>query len=144
MANQRNQIPKFETLDPKTQYAFTYAPSDRQQFWGEPNRFELFKGKISTWFMSVLKTTTIKVRIELSPSGRLHLHGYITILDKMDFYLYLIPKLSDYGTIAIKPITDPFDWEAYCNKQNIDEWLYLPIVHKPLPKRKIKKDEVIP
>lgn len=136
MSNQRNQIPKFEELKQHTTYAFTYAPSDKQQFWGETERLQMFKSKISYWFMSTLKQSHIKVRIELSPHGRLHLHGYITIENKMDFYLYTIPKLQDYGNIVIKPITSPDEWEKYCCKQDIDDWLYLPIVHKPIKKPK--------
>lgn len=134
-----NEIPKYEDLQQGTLYAFTYAPSDRQQFWEELDRFELFKKKIGTFFMSILGKTYIKFRIELSPHGRLHLHGYMTIDDKMSFYLYTIPKIEEFGQIHLKPINDPIKWDAYCIKQNLEQdWHYLPIVHKPLKPKKMK------
>lgn len=138
MTNHRNEIIKYETMVVQTEYAFTYSPSDTQQFWGEIDRYQLFKTKMCTFFMSILGTSTLRIRIEVSPNGRLHLHGFIKIHNKMEFYLHTIPKISKYGTLCIKEPESPEGWTTYCEKQHIDEWIYLPIVTKPLKGNRAK------
>jgi len=137
MSKPRNEVVKYECLATDTMYAFTYSPADNHQFWGECDRYQQFKAKMNTFFMSILKVSSIQFRYEVSPHGRLHLHGYIKGYHKMDFFLFEIPKIEDYGTLVIKEITEPEKWVEYCTKQHLppDDWYYLPIVHKPLTKR---------
>jgi len=131
---QKNQMMKYEEVINGTTYALTYAPSDRFQYWNNhTDRWKAFEIGIRTYMLSILGTTRIKYRIELSPSGRLHLHGYITVLDKMEFYLYTISKLEEHGTIVIKEIKDDVVWQEYCEKQNTSsDYHYVPPVFKSL------------
>jgi len=137
----KNVVPKFEDAQVNTPYAFTYGPSDQQQFWDDPDRFNKFKTKMLTFFMSTIgNKCNIKARIEVSPHGRLHLHGYITIVNKMEFYLFIVPKVETYGTLHITNITTE-DWDIYCTKQNIDDWLYIPVLAKPLNAKRKKSNK---
>lgn len=132
----QNCVPKYEEMDTEEEYAFTYAPSDIYQFWDKPERFDCFKQKMRTFLTTrVNSSLRLRYRHEISPHGRLHLHGYIQIPHKLNFYLYTVPLLEEWGTLCIKPITTYVDWDNYCLKQDIDpQWEYLPIVTKPLAK----------
>lgn len=134
----RNQSMKYEDVTPNSTFAFTFAPSDLNQFTDSPDRYKSFMMWVRTYFLKELKGAYIKVMPELSSLGRLHLHGFITILNPMDFYLYTIPELIQSGTIVIKAITDQSEWEKYCQKQRIEEeYVYVPPVYKPL--KNVKK-----
>lgn len=140
MQHSKYICPKKETVSANDTFAFNFAPDDSKQFWDSPDRFTLFQTWIPTYFTSALKGASIKVMIEVSPLGRLHLHGYITISNPMDFYLFTVRNLERYGTFVIKPIADEEIWQKYCTKQELlKEYIYAPIVAKPLNVQKKKR-----
>lgn len=58
-----------------------------------------------------------KLKMEVSPTGRLHWHGYIIVSDVRKFYIYDVPVLMRHMSICMKRITDQQKWELYCQKQ---------------------------
>lgn len=137
MTTQRNENIKYEDMETNKAYAFTFAPSDKIQFWDDPDRFNKFKQRIITSFTSLFSAKgKVMVTIEVSPHGRLHLHGYLTIADKMHHYLYIVPQLEEYGTICIKQLTSDKEWNEYCTKQKLTEYIYIPLYTKPISKKK--------
>lgn len=135
---ERNVVPKYEEIEPDNAYAFTFGPSDQLQFWSEEDRFEKFKTKMRN-FLLPYTSFTYQYTIEISPHGRLHTHGVIKFKNKMDFYLYSVSKLETYGTVCIKQLTPDDKWAEYCTKQNLTEWIYHPIVNKPLKLKASKR-----
>lgn len=55
---------------------------------------------------------------EYSPIGRLHYHGYITIMDKYGFYSKDIHMIKKYGSFELDTIEHPNKWIKYCEKNN--------------------------
>lgn len=53
---------------------------------------------------------------EYSPIGRLHYHGYITIMDKYGFYSNDIHMIKKYGSFELDSIAHPDKWMTYCTK----------------------------
>lgn len=141
----KNLVMSYETVTPNSTFAFTFAPDDSHQHWKSPDRMKSFLLDMRTYFLKTLKGAYIKVMPEVSPLGRLHLHGFITIYAPLDFYLNTIHEIIDEGTVVIKPITEQDDWETYCQKQRLeDDYIYVPPVYKPLKKqnKKPKKKEI--
>lgn len=141
----KHSVPSYETVQKDSTFAFTFAPDDTFQHWKSPDRLLSFMKHMKTFFFQTLKGAYIKVLPEVSSLGRLHLHGYITIFNPMDFYLSTIHELVDHATIHIKPLSDLTIWETYCQKQHLDEeYTYVPPVYKPLKKlsKKPKKKEL--
>lgn len=112
----KHVIPDFEDLKPNTKYAFTFNPSDKYQSFKSLNRLIDFYKQLDNIF--VYKNFSSKeLYIELSPKGRLHLHGLIEVESVINFYLYEVPSLIRKGTLHINKIESHEKWHEYCSKQ---------------------------
>lgn len=66
----------------------------------------------------------IKYCVELSPQGRFHIHGWLTIKDLLGFYIHMLPRLNTMQGVLSTNITDMDTksqyktWDDYCTKQN--------------------------
>lgn len=120
MIRNKYEIVKPEDVRVNTRYTFSFNPEEQpkpQRFynitltlfssWSEKN-IELFKS---------MKYAKIETYMEISKNSRLHYHGYIKILDIVNFYFFEVPKLKHYGTFEIDFISDPMTWDLYCKKQ---------------------------
>lgn len=109
----KNEIPKFETVAPYDMLAFTVNPEP--QYFGDLERLQ----KVIYYMKKLLASPNYeyKLYIEISPKGRIHGHGWITIVDPIKFYLFDIEKLIKHSTICIKPIDNDEKWTDYCTKQ---------------------------
>lgn len=116
----------YEDIKEKTTYALTWNPvweEDRRQL--SVSKIDQFKCYLIAHF-SKLKYSLIKVNIEFSPTGRLHIHGTITIVDKLMFYQEDLPLFTEYNT-CMKTLDDNKtdkekkykDWNEYISKQNL-------------------------
>ncbi|AXH77558.1 MAG: putative replicase-associated protein [Cressdnaviricota sp.] len=116
----RNDIPSYEDMLIGVRYAITINPCDKMQKFRDPLRLTSFLNEISKLLYHNNKIYRYTLYPELSPKGRLHYHGYITILDIDTFYLYSIPNLLKMSTIVIKPIKEESKemWQNYCIKQS--------------------------
>lgn len=106
-----------EQIKIKTKYAITINPSDDYQYWNKEDRVNLFK---TYWQNSINKMSAeIHMILEISKTGRLHWHGYITFHTKqniLDFYVDYMHDLMSRSMVLIKNIEDEEGWEAYLTK----------------------------
>lgn len=98
-----------------TEYAFTFNPSFTP--YGSGNRIHLstYYNELVDVFKS-LKYCQIRLYHEISSKGKFHLHGYIKIIDVMDFYILDLPILRKEGTYEIDVINDDDVWKKYVLK----------------------------
>lgn len=107
----KNQIPNLEHLVAGEQYALNFNPAFTDDIESSYNR-------ICRIFDELPPYAKFAIHFELSPTGRLHVHGYITPIDIAKFYCILIPYLTAVGTVVISRIIDDgYEWEVYINKQ---------------------------
>ena len=121
----RNLNIKYEDMKNDHTYSITLNPENAYQFWDLPDRIETFKKHhINNLKKSSLKDRinifVLDIRLEFSPAGRLHFHGYIKILNKLKFYEYTLNKLTEQYQYEIDTIADHEVWETYINKQELD------------------------
>lgn len=67
-------------------------------------------------FFRSLKYCNIMCYTEISSGGRLHMHGWIMILDPVRFYLSTIRHIRENGTYEIDVINDNVVWTSYVFK----------------------------
>lgn len=122
----KNIVPKLEDVRPGSIWAFTIAP-ETQYLHPVPDVERL--EKMRRWLKNRLAISSIsyKIYIELSPSGRIHGHGWLWIENPVAFVLFDIPTLLKENTLCIKPIDDPDKWLEYCTKQSHMMYLHDPL-----------------
>lgn len=54
---------------------------------------------------------------EVSPKGRVHFHGLLSIDNVINFYLFDLQKLMGFGSLKIATIADSEVWRIYMYKQ---------------------------
>lgn len=112
----RNEFPSLEKLRCGITCAFTVNPE--HQYFDFPDR--LFMVLEDTQKALATEYAYYKFYTELSPTGRIHYHGWITIINPLRFYLGDVHRLTTFGTLSVKiiPTLEDFDeWEIYCIKQ---------------------------
>jgi len=118
--NARYIFPKYETVKNGDILAITVSPSDVYQCWDSENRLNDWRSWMALLLAKIRKSCFVQASIECSPSGYLHFHGTIEIIDKKFFYLYSIHELKHENTVCIKLIDDTTKWNTYCVKQSGD------------------------
>lgn len=118
---ERNIVPKYEDIlsFQKEQFAITIAPNDLFQCWNKPERIYDFKCIMQKLLLKISDSAHMVLYGELSPLGRLHVHGLISFKDPLKFYLNYIHTMCEDNTIVIKRITEMEKWEIYIKKQNL-------------------------
>lgn len=114
--NTKNEIPKLEDMRVGDIYAFTISPDDSRQYREDIDRLPKSINLIKTTLKSL--SFEYKLYIELSPTGRIHGHGWIWINDPFSFLMYDVHTITKHNTICIKPIDDGDKWVDYCTKQS--------------------------
>lgn len=114
--NTKTEIPKLEELQNHDIFAFTISPDDARQFWTDIDRLP----KSINSLKSALKSQHFeyKLYIELSPTGRIHGHGWLWINNPIGFVIHDVHNITNHNTICIKPIDNPDKWVDYCTKQS--------------------------
>lgn len=124
--NKKCDIPKYEDCVDGRIYAFTFSPDDSGQYWHEEKadlRMIRFLDYYNTFFCKHLDDVSrYFLRIEISPQGRLHFHGYLQILNKLRFYLVVIRNLKGEGIFEIDTIESIKKWNEYITKQGFDTY----------------------
>nr|DAW08393.1 MAG TPA: Rep protein [Bacteriophage sp.] len=116
----RSKSLKVETIDVTKYYSITVSPSDHHQYFESKERLKMFFNWAQITFYRLLLNTEYEMHIEVSPMGRLHLHGKIKLLNKerlLKFYLYDIPRINNISVFEIDTISDMVKWDTYCTKQ---------------------------
>jgi len=151
----KNFVPKYESVEHHETLAITIAPCDKYQFVYSEDRLNDFHKCLRLKLTSICRNHVyLQLRTEISSNGRLHFHGYVTVRERLNLYLYVIPRLEDIATVVIKTMTDAMEWDNYCQKQGISqEWMLIPLLQTKNPinntkdlqkskaKRKMKRAE---
>jgi len=141
----KHTVPKFEECEIGKPYACTINPTDNLQQYYENSvrRFHTFNDAIQLKIKKVLHPycKSYYFSIEISPLGRLHLHGTIVLSDKIGFYLQ-IHKLFDIGTVCIKEEKDQDVWFQYCIKQHNSWGNIEPEIYK-ITNNKMTDEEIL-
>lgn len=93
-------------LNPEKQYEFEATPVAR---WNKT--YQDIQATISRF----IPFATIEGFLEISRTGRIHMHGYIEFKDIAGFYL-MLPAIMKHNHLEIDTITDPEHWYDYCTK----------------------------
>lgn len=113
-----------EKINKSVRYTLTIAPCDDHQYFGATkaqDRLKLFHNWAQLKYYRLFINYEYGLNIEVSPKGRLHLHGYISFKTDeniKDFYLYTIHKLLSFNIVEIDTISDEKVWTEYCKKQS--------------------------
>lgn len=110
---EKNILPKLEQYSVGKTWAFTISPET--QYVDDQGRLD----KVIYFLKNKLRSPNYEysLYIELSPSGRIHGHGYLKVFDPFKFVLHDIPYLLKFATLAIEEITDEDGWLEYITKQ---------------------------
>jgi len=124
-----------EVTDPQEKWAFTINPEEQFFMETDIDREARIRAYVQNY---ILKTPNIRytLNVELSPTGRLHGHGYIKFVNYRAFLMNDVHRILDKCTIVIKRLFDLIDsnvqvvenehecyndthtvWEEYINKQ---------------------------
>lgn len=130
-------------LSETNEWALTIAPDDEHQFWGDPDRVGRFMRKVLPVLADICQyVDNLILFLEVSRGGRLHLHGWFSFSNTIEFFLYVPSKLKMFGRYEMDTIEDQEYWKSYCTKdQEITNWAdYFKetILPYPLSKRKIE------
>jgi len=108
---------RHEDILEDTPYAFSYNPEPMKL---KENGEYLFKREYNRMnkLLYLLKGSLVEVYPETSPSGKIHFHGTITILNFPTFCLIDLYTLQACGTYEIDLMTDKEKWTTYCIKQS--------------------------
>lgn len=105
--------------------AITLSPPDSGQFFDEVNRIDKFKQYHTTKLCKfAVHAKTVTLYGEVSPTARLHLHGWFnfeTYKKKLNFYIDYLHYLQSNYMFEIDTIKDFNVWEQYCSKQKLFE-----------------------
>lgn len=108
---------KPEKTPSNTPLSISLSPSDKQQYYENPKRLEVFRSQLyGRLLIHVAPYASYDLYVEISEAGRLHCHGTISIKDVLGFYLYAIPFMRDAMTYEIDTINDMQTWINYCTK----------------------------
>lgn len=130
--------PQMENIDQGEHLAFTISPA-RLTVVSKHVRPD---GEPVNWCKQVIcdliaETNFCKyedIHVEVSSQGRLHMHGYMTVTNKLMFYTHDIPALKEIGSFCIKKLfivndhpedeaaSGSAEWDNYIEKQS-DEWV---------------------
>lgn len=120
---------EYQDMEHGEVYAVTINPSDLHQRWFTDYRqkeltaitrkalfIDNLKKHLNVIFFNV---ANLKLYGEYSHTGRLHVHGYITVYDKETFYSICLDRLRVFSQYCFKPIKDDDKWAEYCKKQRV-------------------------
>lgn len=97
-------------------YTFNLNPSEQYEFEGSPiSRWNKCYQNIQGLISRFVDCATIEGNLEISRSGRVHMHGYIKYKKIADFYL-ILPMVSRFAHIEIDTIDDINIWDKYVTK----------------------------
>lgn len=123
--NKKHVHPSYEDFVDGALYAFTYNPIDQPNVSSDDGSPEYSWYCFMKNFFKNYKTFRVQLYIEISTTGRWHLHGYLHLLNRFLFCMKDLKSLQQYGTVAIKPIDNYIEWHAYCVKQQTEMQLFL-------------------
>lgn len=117
-----NQSIKIELIDEEEWYALTINPQDDYQYWNEntDTRLKMFTDNIKIVMHRILQPCRYELYVEVSPVGRLHLHGKMRFNNKstiIRWYISQIHKLGKVSHFEIDTIEDMKIWDEYIKKQ---------------------------
>lgn len=99
-------------------YSFNLNPQQQHELEATPiARWNKTYQEIQSLISIFIPYAEIEGHLELSRTGRIHMHGYVLFKDIAGFYLVL-PKILKKCTIEIDTIADMDYWQSYCTKSS--------------------------
>lgn len=120
--------PPMESLLQHHTYAFNINFKEQQDLYSDTSHSFIVKDRASRHSMYAkqvlqdLKGTAYCLNLEISPTGRLHWHGYLQIFNIEQYAIHDILFLQKVATFCIKPISNDEKWGEYCTKQKALPW----------------------
>lgn len=114
--NQPHKAPKPEEIVINVEYSFTINP-ETQPTKHNTETFIQEGHKHLKHYLTRCKYSKYTLYTELSSTGRLHYHGYVTINNISGFYIHDIHLLKYLGSFEIDTISQMDTWENYIKKQ---------------------------
>lgn len=124
-----------ENMKENELYALTLNPGEALTGACRPN--EVSRGNIVTDYhafdlcvkqklLSRLHHCEVQLYWEVSPHGKLHLHGYLLVSRIISFFLEDLILMMNYCTVSIEQIDDCDKWAEYVHKQTslMAPWCY--------------------
>lgn len=96
-------------------YSFTVNPPDDEKAVGKSYVLNDHTRMIA--LVQKLRYSYVELYPELSPTGRLHYHGYLMMEDIFGFYSHDIKIISKWGNFKLDTIGNLQDWINYVQKQ---------------------------
>lgn len=113
-------IVKPEDVSVDKTYTFTLNPRDEYQYFNVDDHIKRvgeFKQMVRLQFIKWSDSILLDTWVEISKTGRLHVHGTLRFKDMCKFYIKTILDVQGYGMIEIDEMTDKEVWMKYCRKQ---------------------------
>lgn len=107
-----------ECLFLNEEYAFSFNPLLQPNFARALGVKDWFD-QMNNLFSHICSNSKFRMYVEISSTGRWHLHGIIVISDQYGFYTKDVKSLIDQGSSCMKVIEDINIWEEYMLKQQI-------------------------
>lgn len=105
-------------VDPKALYALSINTNMNYDDLKNSNflkRDECMMAYMAKWLMNGMSSFDYYLFPECK-NGRIHFHGFIRIIDPLEFELFVLPVWKEISTYTIKEIKDK-EWWTYCTKQ---------------------------
>lgn len=99
-------------------YSFNLNPAEQHSYDDPLKRWNECYKDIQQLITEMNSCAEIEGYLEISRTGRVHMHGYIRYKDITEFYLRL-PKMLSKCTVSIDTIEDMDVWQNYCTKQQL-------------------------
>lgn len=118
-----HQAPDMELVKSTERYAFTLSPANNDLNVID----EEYAKKLTVWYAKILQVLFDDIRfmdfeelrLEVSKTGRPHIHGYVVIRNVVGSYTRDLSYLKAIGTYCIKELKEPLsDWYLYIVKQD--------------------------
>lgn len=118
LRNSKSPIISPEEVSTEGYYTFNLNPQKQSEYEGSPiARWNKVYKDIQQLISQFIESAEIEGYLEISRTGRIHMHGWIKFKNIANFYLEL-PKVLKLATIEIDTIQDPHKWYDYCTKCN--------------------------
>lgn len=113
----KHSLPPPEEIVPNEWYTFSLNPLNQYPSDNLNKRWSSVYQEIQAIISQFYTSAYIEGHLEISRTGRIHMHGWIKFEKVADFYLTL-PLILTKCTLEIDYINDVNVWEAYVTKSN--------------------------
>jgi len=123
-SNAMHKSVKIEQITLNTTMAFTVSPAHQCDEKNQTTEFSLLiKDRVKAFTnhlhkkLTGLRGSAYKLYLEVSPTGIMHMHGFIRVYNIQEWALHDVLLLKTIGTYEVKLMDTTDTWPTYCKKQ---------------------------